>query len=548
MLTLSKIKLKDYKIGDSVMGMAASQSRYLALTARKTNTEYEGQQINQARTALANQSANLFNRLLDLEVPVAPKKTDYTELQYSFTDGENDSVIDDWHQLSSADPNYNYIVNHYYYANIYTGAQRYLQDPQVNTKNEVLENKFIDPTVTYNEDGTATLVLKNGTTVEIEPVTNTKTEENAALKESFDTFAEARDLAYRAGAIPDGDAYGYQDASGTWHFFIKEELDNLEALNPTIQQEIDANSTKYVITDIENNEYIYEPVDSFRENPNKIVDTKLEESLKEYAENAGLMKTGNVVDTSKIFARYDETEANWHFFNSDDFISGNVRDYSSEVVTYIGNSPTKELPSFTEEQATELAQILRDFPESSVNQYLSFNNNGELVYEGRGIYAFDLYGNTYYTTESDLYNSINKPHDVTNPIDIQNKLAYYNAQLVKTKIESTNKALLETDENGRFTSVKFDDNSIVYTLDTEPITDDDAYQDAMNEYTYKVEQYEKTIADINARTSIIQQQDRTLELRLKQLDTEQNALATEMEAVKKVIKDNVEKTFKTFSD
>ena len=56
------------------MGMAASQARYLALTARKTNTEYEGQQINQARTALANQSANLFNRLLGLEVPVAPKQ------------------------------------------------------------------------------------------------------------------------------------------------------------------------------------------------------------------------------------------------------------------------------------------------------------------------------------------------------------------------------------------------------------------------------------------------------------------------------------------
>ena len=70
----------------------------------------------------------------------------------------------------------------------------------------------------------------------------------------------------------------------------------------------------------------------------------------------------------------------------------------------------------------------------------------------------------------------------------------------------------------------------------------------MNQYNYEVQQYEKTIADINARTSIIQQEDRTLELRLKQLDTEQNALATEMEAVKKVISDNVEATFKTFSD
>ena len=64
----------------------------------------------------------------------------------------------------------------------------------------------------------------------------------------------------------------------------------------------------------------------------------------------------------------------------------------------------------------------------------------------------------------------------------------------------------------------------------------------------QIQKYEKTIADINARTSIIQEEDRTLELRLKQLDTEQSALSTEMEAVKKVIKDNVEKTFKTFSD
>ena len=59
--------------------------------------------------------------------------------------------------------------------------------------------------------------------------------------------------------------------------------------------------------------------------------------------------------------------------------------------------------------------------------------------------------------------------------------------------------------------------------------------------------YERTINDINAQTEIIQQQDRTLELRLKQLDTEQNALNTELEAVKKVIEQNVEATFKTFA-
>ena len=39
------------------MGMAASQARFLGLTARKNNVEFEGQQINQQRTALSNQTA-----------------------------------------------------------------------------------------------------------------------------------------------------------------------------------------------------------------------------------------------------------------------------------------------------------------------------------------------------------------------------------------------------------------------------------------------------------------------------------------------------------
>ena len=119
------------------MGMAASQARYLALTARKTNTEWEGQQINQARTALANQSANLFNQLLGMQVPNAPKTSDYTKLQYSYSDGNNDSVFEEWHQINSPNPNYNYVVSHFYNADVFTGIQRMLIDPEVQL-NDVL--------------------------------------------------------------------------------------------------------------------------------------------------------------------------------------------------------------------------------------------------------------------------------------------------------------------------------------------------------------------------------------------------------------------------
>ena len=51
------------------MGMAASQARFLGLTARKTNVEYEAQQINQQRTALSNQSASYYTNLLGMNVP-----------------------------------------------------------------------------------------------------------------------------------------------------------------------------------------------------------------------------------------------------------------------------------------------------------------------------------------------------------------------------------------------------------------------------------------------------------------------------------------------
>ena len=75
------------------MGMAASQARFLGLTARKTNVEYEGQQINQQRTTLSNQSANYYNQLLGMEVPVPPSVEDYTKTVYSFTDGALENVV-----------------------------------------------------------------------------------------------------------------------------------------------------------------------------------------------------------------------------------------------------------------------------------------------------------------------------------------------------------------------------------------------------------------------------------------------------------------------
>ena len=155
-------------------------------------------------------------------------------------------------------------------------------------------------------------------------------------------------------------------------------------------------------------------------------------------------------------------------------------------------------------------------------------------------------GVTYFTTYEDLQGSYSSGTG-NNQIDGQTKMNYYNASYVSTKIEKTEKALLETDGYGRFSSIRFEDDSVTYALKMETITDDVAYEDAMNQYYYENAKYDKMIQDINARTSIIQHQDQQLELRLKQLDTEQKALSTEMEAVKKIVDSNVESSFKTFN-
>lgn len=79
------------------------------------------------------------------------------------------------------------------------------------------------------------------------------------------------------------------------------------------------------------------------------------------------------------------------------------------------------------------------------------------------------------------------------------------------------------------------------------VTDQAAYNDAFNKYEAAKYKYDKEQAEINAKTSIIQREDKNLELKLTRLDNERNAVNTEMEAVKKVIQDSIEKGFKTFS-
>ncbi len=416
------------------MGMAASQARYLGLTARKTNVEYEGQQINQARTALSNQSANTFNELLALEVPTAPSTQDYTTLQYSYEDGLTGETITSMTPLENDPDGYNYLVTHYHYSDVYTGIQSKKTNPQVvlDTKSE--QGNINNGSVTQNPaDGSYSV---DGNVV-------SKYDPNSAeQKNVYDKLIQDYpDL----GKEDLDNIYTYTDADGLMHFTTQTDLDNAVAGT--------GNSNEYHI-------------------------------------NAG-------------------------------------------VPTYVGNCEVTAYDPNDPEQKAAYEQICKEFP----NENFASSDS---------IYTWEFQGKRYFASLEDLTTSAISAPDPSKPTENQAKLTVYNAEDIKTKIEKQEKAFVDLDENGRPQTIRFEDSTATYALNTETITDEDAYQDAMNQYNYDMQVYEKKIADINAKTEKIQQQDRTLELRLKQLDTEQEALQTEMEAVKKVIDKNIESTFKTF--
>ncbi len=110
-------------------------------------------------------------------------------------------------------------------------------------------------------------------------------------------------------------------------------------------------------------------------------------------------------------------------------------------------------------------------------------------------------------------------------------------------------ARFEQDATGRLINVTLkpgEQDEVTYAVETQTVTDQAKYDDAMNQYEYDKAIYQQTVQEINTKIEIIQTEDRNLELRLKQLDTEQEAIQTEMDAVQKVIEKNTESTFKTF--
>lgn len=363
------------------MGMSASQARFLSLTARKTNTEYEGQQINQQRTALSNESSNYYSKLTSMNVPTPPASTDYSKITYTFVNGTETNTITS-------------LV-----------ATRETKETGIYKLN-------------YTQQIPSDSMVVNGTAIV------TRSPASGATSFTYTLLNKELDTAYNDPEnIPDADS----------------------------------------------------------------IRTHLKMSIPE--EDVNTMTDDEVIKKAIVEARYAQMAI--EKYNSEDFRV--IYRKSSATGTY---EPVfisqKELDNF-------------DF-----NQKNGQSLGGLKIYE---------YG-----------------------------------QSTETREFKNQDARVEQDSSGRYISIFIYDNyeqdpnaGTKYDLTTSTVSDEDGYNDAMNQYYYDKARYDQTVQEINAKIEVIQIQDKNLELKLKQLDTEQNAIATEMDAVKKVISKNVESSFKTFN-
>lgn len=334
------------------MGMSASQARFLGLTARKTNVEYEGQQVNQQRTALSNESANFYNDLLGMSVPVPPSVDNYTKTVYTFEDG-------------------------------------------------ALTNEITSMIAQANGLYTVSYLSK--------------------WQEDYVPVAASSSIVTEL-------VQGAQYAIGANPLRVLGEPDPELAADPEKQQkkQIEENAWKALLEEKYNNG--------------------------------------------------DECE--WY-------------------IRYVTSTDTgKEVPYFYKSADVQ---------------------NAEYDDKGQSLSNINCY-------------TIGSAQKVEEFKAIQN-------------------CRVEKDTSGRFISIWIPDANdimIEYPLTTSTETDQDAYRDAMNEYEHEKYLYDQAIQDINSKIEIVQAEDKNLELRLKQLDTEQDAIQTEMDAVQKVVEKNIEKTFNTF--
>ena len=223
--------------------------------------------------------------------------------------------------------------------------------------------------------------------------------------------------------------------------------------------------------------------------------------------------------------------------------------------TVVSNSKTYQLEQVNGNDPVHVANIQTLLyslnPEDKEQSWIKGDLTYRYISSADTFYVTELSNGGYaYFTESDLENSLQE-QNLTSPDEGLEKIYKEPAQsyvVGPQEVETQGRMYgvsINWTSTGRMASM-VDNLGNVCQLNVMTKTDDEAYQNAYNEYLFQKDQYNKKIDDINAQLDVIQAQDKKLELQLQNLDTQENAIKTEMDAVKAVTKNNIEKSFNVF--
>lgn len=492
------------------MGMSASQARFLGLTARKTNVEFEGQQINQQRTTLSNQSANYYNDLLGMAVPVPPSVDDYTKAVYTFEDGALTNQI----TAMIAQNNGTYTVS-------------YLRT----WKDDFSMVSAATSIVTRTTDGANNSYKVGSNTLR-------------KLGEFGDDAIKTTEKTQKVGNKIVIDGISYAVTKKDDGYYIEEKTGDTTEVALTAEEQKNIGYYSYdakkdlLVQYQKNGNGTYSPI-----NEDGTVDT-----------------TTTVTEDKVLPAIYDEKNDKVSWVSQKDDGTLVKEDYKTQerqlTQAEIDSITTQEGGDVTIDGDAINDEYLKSLSEDQLKQLLKEEEQYLALLKqkyGDGDYMVRYVQNTT-TGEYEPYfykldNLQNANYD-DNGNSQSNINCYKIGTETKTEeVKAVEGCEIEKDSSGRYINITIKDasgNKITYALTTTTATDQAAYDDAMNQYEYEKYEYDQAIQDINSKIEIIQSEDKNLELRLKQLDTEQDAISTEIDAVQKVIEKNVESSFKTF--
>lgn len=566
------------------MGMAASSLRLTSLHARKNQVEFEGQQINQQRINLSQKSSAIYNQMLEMAVPTAPSPSDYTKIVYKFDAGYGESQV---LNITKKDGAYNYNIRYkspatekvlskstynnvsfskptdidggeeYQYLNTNIDGESYQMElvggeeaarslSKYKDNLSIYENmKTIEEQIAKLSAEKSTEKVSSSTQRDLAAalgISDAKSAGTEALKkymrpdsftdEQIDELTEAsQKAAARAYSLPNYSSAA-TDILDNIVTDTNEQDELLKILNTVSVNELTWDDIKNITNMDDLAGLVYDHKnDNGREDLYDILFDSTGYDPLNIGANASKASQAAL---SLYYAGTGEGAINTDITNEDmiSMLRGMLKSISATADNPQGYSSSSEfnnavvVPSYTQyaNQAAVAGMINVD-KNQALYRYKDENDDWSYMYV-----PLDNVSESYGSTYADSINVY------------ENEISYVEG---RTQIYEQD-ANIVMSSDGQITKITFADGTVVQPTVTTEI-DQDAYDFAMVEYDYLVSVYEKEMNDANAQLKIIQAQDQRLEVRLTQLDTEQKALSTEIDAVKSVRDKSIESSFKTFA-